>query len=429
MQSPSQSFVPEMNVGNVPLQRPLSIAISLSYAQDGEQSAQLFRDQLHTSASSRGLPVDFVFRMVGAPEVQQKMAQPRSVSAEVFVAFLTPRYISERGTVDLEEHLASADEGGLRFGLRCQTEEWQKVPEVRSLRLLPSVGPGIGSSTGSTPDPALIAAVEEFLDTLLDQGVIPAFEMASDGANEARAAEHILQRWTVSPGAQWILDRAAAETAEQRLDLALDTASVLAAMVASDPPNGAPQWTGHWTARELADAYGPLRKRRRSGSGKRYPVEFDPPVSLGLGTALDEAQAIAQKTSAAATIHARHLLAAVLCDPRGTASRALGILADAGYDIAHLRLAFYDFVRGDTDDDEAWGRILLGEITEAPKLSEFHADDSHSEDFLDVRPDVLAFAGLIAARTLKPPLSIASSASGDPGRRSSCACSAGRSTA
>lgn len=81
-------------------------------------------------------------------------------------------------------------------------------------------------------------------------------------------------------------------------------------------------------------------------------------------------------------------------------------LEPMGFATNELRKDFFDFVRGRGDDDVEWSRLLLGREVRVYRMAGFHADDTRGEDLLGIEQDVLAFATLIAARTVTPPLSI-----------------------
>jgi hypothetical protein len=122
--------------------------------------------------------------------------------------------------------------------------------------------------------------------------------------------------------------------------------------------------------------------------------------------ALDRAREIALKTAGTPEIHTRHAVAALLTDPRTSPAAARLQLELAGLEIVSLRRRFFEHVRGNGDDDREWSLILLGRELRVYRMAGFHADDTRGEDLLGIEQDVLAFATLIAARTVTPPLSI-----------------------
>jgi len=122
---------------------------------------------------------------------------------------------------------------------------------------------------------------------------------------------------------------------------------------------------------------------------------------------MDSARIIAEETCGSPEIHGRHLVAALLTEPSSDdPTTAAYFLKEIGQDIARLRVLYYDWVRNSGDDDDAWGALLVGSKQQSRREPKYHADDDSSADQLDIRGDVLPLAGLIAARTIRPPLSI-----------------------
>lgn len=175
-------------------------------------------------------------------------------------------------------------------------------------------------------------------------------------------------------------------------------ALLLAAISDRGSPGSQMSWSADWLRQRL----GSVNHARLLQLAKRVSDE----AADGYGRVLGRAQTIAQRASSSDEISGRHLLAALLTDDRGVESSANETLWRLEQDLAATREAFYDFVRGDEDDDDEWGHFLLGAKNAPALLSGFDADAGSGDDQLDIRGDVMAFAGLIAARTLKPPLSI-----------------------
>lgn len=168
-------------------------------------------------------------------------------------------------------------------------------------------------------------------------------------------------------------------------------------------------WTSAWLSRRLGkSARDELRARCFTMFSITLPAAIRvTDASLGVALAAEAAEEIAKRTTGNGEIHARHLLAALLTDRRGVdRSGVLQQLRRAGLDIEELRREFFDVVRGRGDDDAAWSLILLGRELRVYRMAGFHADDTRGEDLLGIQQDVLAFAMLIAARTVTPPLSI-----------------------
>ena len=227
---------------------------------------------------------------------------------------------------------------------------------------------------------------------------------------EALRIDRIHQRYRLFPSAFEIISHAH-ELAGKGINN-ITSGLLLAAISSRGEVTANPRWAPAWLRTRWADE-GNKRlieiARRNAKDGQPNTPSQVPVLTPGADAVIAHARAIALRTTDNEEIRVRHLLGAILSDPRGESqSSALGALKELGhgYDIVKLREGFFDFVRGWDDDDDAWGEILLGARTEAPLLAEFDADSDKGEDQLDIKSDVLAFAGLIAARTLKPPLSI-----------------------
>jgi hypothetical protein len=172
-----------------------------------------------------------------------------------------------------------------------------------------------------------------------------------------------------------------------------------------------PTWAAAWLRSRLGDEgnkrlieIARLNAERGQKGTRAAPV---PVLTPGSDAILVSARDIARRTSSSGEIHLRHLLGAILVDARGPEqSSALAAIGELGHSVVKLREAFFDFVREADDDDDAWGEILLGAKEDSRILPGFDADSDRGDDQLDIKPDVMAFAALIAARTLKPPLSI-----------------------
>lgn len=192
--------------------------------------------------------------------------------------------------------------------------------------------------------------------------------------------------------------------------LVLSTGRLLAAVADRGTVMASPTWAAAWLRTKLGEEANTRLKERVFEAALRAQEMYKAEASVlteGAEATLQHAVKIASRTSGADEIRVRHLVAALLTDNRGPEnSGALGDLTYVGQDIRVLRESFFEFVRGYGDDDDAWGDILLGAQDERRILPGFDADSDKGEDQLDIKPDVLAFAGLIAARSLKPPLSI-----------------------
>jgi hypothetical protein len=220
-----------------------------------------------------------------------------------------------------------------------------------------------------------------------------------------------LGRYRLFAPARKILVRAAQYAAAATLPMTVTTELLLVALAEAGAYPGDDEWAGAWLYRRLGSAeldkiWSKCLTTYRivlPGPGAEHAEGF----SQGVALALERAAQIARRTVGSDEIHTRHLLAALLTDSRGLkASAALSELDDAGMSPDALRTEFFDAVRGHGDDDAAWSLVLLGRELRVYRMAGFHADDTRGEDLLGIQQDVLAFATLIAARTVTPPLSI-----------------------
>ncbi|HEX8830941.1 MAG TPA: P-loop NTPase fold protein, partial [Longimicrobium sp.] len=236
----------------------------------------------------------------------------------------------------------------------------------------------------------------------------PSAFAGSESSGAPDPLRELLSHYKVSYSVGAVLVHAAEYAAAASPPAVLSTSLVLLTLAEHGARKAAPMWVGDWLRTRLGDAFDEMRggyfdEKRIPGEARTDGrVER---LRAGVALTLDRARGLALRTTPTAEIRGRHLLAAMLTDERPNAG-ALKQLRRAGLNQSGLRADLYDFVRAYGDDDEAWGDILLGPVAADARLSGFHADDSRSVDYLDVRPDVEAFGKLIAARTVEPPLSI-----------------------
>jgi hypothetical protein len=144
------------------------------------------------------------------------------------------------------------------------------------------------------------------------------------------------------------------------------------------------------------------------GSGTEWP-----PLSLNAQRILETARDIAQRTSAATIVSARHLVAALISEPDGTdrASVAARWFRDFAVEPDRLREALARIVAGrhPSDDQAAWRRLLIGGGTRliAVARPDTIPEDPRAEDSLGLARYADAIGALISAGDQRPPLSIA----------------------
>ncbi|MEA2570789.1 MAG: hypothetical protein QOI24_2790 [Acidobacteriota bacterium] len=123
---------------------------------------------------------------------------------------------------------------------------------------------------------------------------------------------------------------------------------------------------------------------------------------------LEQARAIARQVSGPRSeIQLRHLVGALLTVPE---TGALDLLHELTVDPTKLKRDYFTWLEeqgirsGEGDDSEEWRRVL-GVANDQRWLPHFDAE-GFGDDKLNIRRDVKAFAALLAAKKLVPPLSI-----------------------
>jgi len=209
----------------------------------------------------------------------------------------------------------------------------------------------------------------------------------------------------LSPGAREILIHAA-HYAGSASSPVVTTSMLLIASVEADREEPLDDGAGAWLSNALESRFEEIQNSYFKEKGIDTGHTSGPSKStLGTRLALSAAQDLAQRTTGDDQVHPRHVLAALLIDSREY-SGAQERLREVGMEPAALRRQFFDAVRGKGDDDAQWSLILLGRELRIYRMAGFHADDTRGEDLLGIEQDVLAFATLIAARSVTPPLSI-----------------------
>lgn len=119
---------------------------------------------------------------------------------------------------------------------------------------------------------------------------------------------------------------------------------------------------------------------------------------------LSRARALADETTPGGWVGARHLLACLLVE-EGTEAHRLIAEEGAGVSSARETLRSAWTARHITDSGGAWRRYLIG--TSPPTVAGYHADTADGDDdHLDVTRYATAFATIMTARDVSPPLSI-----------------------
>jgi hypothetical protein len=189
----------------------------------------------------------------------------------------------------------------------------------------------------------------------------------------------------------------------------LSTTDVLIAIANAGAARGSSTWSPDWLRTQLGERFEKLRNDhlRRAGHEGGAPSAEPPRPNPGVRDALERAASIATRTTGKQVIHTRHLIAALLTDPRPAQYSAVTTtLLSAGLSLSELRESFLGTVTGFGDNDGAWRELLTGPGEAVRHLGGFHADDPRGTDVIWIGQEVMALATTIAARTVKPPLSI-----------------------
>ncbi len=146
------------------------------------------------------------------------------------------------------------------------------------------------------------------------------------------------------------------------------------------------------------------RERTLAKLLRQNPVQF----SAEMASVLRRAQEYAIKTGNSGQIFARHLLAALLFEsPDSPPNDARQWLSEKGISRNALGEAFIAYMQRHAIPLADWNRILLGEATEVSQLIGYSPDNVRQDkDLIGIDRQVTAFARLIAARTVPPPLAI-----------------------
>lgn len=128
------------------------------------------------------------------------------------------------------------------------------------------------------------------------------------------------------------------------------------------------------------------------------------PISHGFKNILDRSRLLARSITGTEAIGVRHILASILVRPDSTAYK---MLVDKGVDIPSLRRTLYiEFTHNWLGDNGVqWNFSLVGRApTSIASYTSDRADKG--EDALDVTRYASAFAAVLAAESVSPPLSI-----------------------
>ncbi|HEY0321990.1 MAG TPA: P-loop NTPase fold protein [Pyrinomonadaceae bacterium] len=243
---------------------------------------------------------------------------------------------------------------------------------------------------------------------------------------DALKVEDNLDNFPLSPTTQKIVTRAA-ELAEDG-PMAFTTSCLLFAFEAEGIKSGH-EGARRFISRQFAEVPKPVYGKVISSyfnQASHFPPDNpnrSAEMSAAAGTVtqnvlaiFDEAKKYSERTPNDGLIHGRHILAALLMySPESGETGAHERLRELNIEIKNLREQFYENLKQQSylgegagkDDPLVWQLILFPErFDEKSRLPAFDADVDSETDLLGIDDDVNGFAALIAARSVKPPLSI-----------------------
>ncbi|MCU1231058.1 MAG: hypothetical protein JWO97_3942 [Acidobacteria bacterium] len=228
----------------------------------------------------------------------------------------------------------------------------------------------------------------------------------------SEAASQIDGLFALRPHARTLLQHAAETIIDHNIDLpGVSTSMFLIALITTNsvPPDTSPRFLQRYIDQIIS---APQREvvigawvnwYGRSSQNPNYWSVTEP-----MRLVLEQAEAIAhQVTGLRSEIQLRHLVGGLLTVPD---TGAHDLLRELHVDLTALRRDYFTYLEeqgmraGEGDDSEEWRRVL-GVPNDERWMPRFDAE-GFGDDKLNIRRDVNAFAALLAARKLVPPLSI-----------------------
>jgi hypothetical protein len=247
-------------------------------------------------------------------------------------------------------------------------------------------------------------------------------EPAGDSSLEEQTNQPVpldsLHSYPCSETVSGILNRAQDLATSTRDPIPLSTSFMLYGMAEHGQVN-VQAGTAAWLYRYLSNASGFLAERDaflgRKGAAEadlksqsKQPLAQPPTQATAyLDRALRRALEIAGQTGDR-EIHARHLMAALLEEQTGQErSGAQERLLKSGVDLPDMRKAYFLYTRRIAGGQQpVWEEVLLGRGEPLDLPATYISDAPHGQDLIGIQREVNAFARLIAACSITPPLSI-----------------------
>jgi hypothetical protein len=309
----------------------------------------------------------------------------------VVVALLSDAFLSALPPHDqLEAMLERIGRSVQVIPVVSQPCEWESTPFV-TRQAFPRTARSLSDLDAQAADEELLFLAELVLDGFT----------AADTHGELPQTFAELRQLPIASSTELLISRAAraAEAVDQPLML-------MEVMTASGKMDGDPLWVCDILRRAVAKGHKSPTIVDYKDPSSDVPADeaMSAPLHRDLYDVFAAARNIAIRTSADDTIHARHLLAALITMDRGHEPTLLEVM---GVERGPFCKELIDYIAFDpAERRDAWEYILLGEAEPDRRLFDFHADSPGDTDLLGIERDVAAFATLIAARDVNPPLSV-----------------------
>ena len=346
-------------------------------------------------AERRGLPLDQSLRVeTHSPAWWARDKLADLPEGSVVVALLSEAFLNAVRPHDhLEQILERIGRSVQVIPVVAEACDWEKTPFV-TRQAFPRSARCLSDLTADASEQEMLFLADLVLE-----------RFATSNVGDADLTVRQLREMPLAGSVDWLLGSSTRYV--QPANGVITSLSMLTAMAANGKTEGDAVWVCDILRRAVDPAAARALLSRDADPDHDAPnvaSEAHPGrrVTRDLYDAFVSAREIARKASGDETIHARHLLASLITtaddpDPLG----ALGV------EQAPFCKELVEFVMFDSMENRAeWERVLLGDSAPDRRLFDFHADSPGDTDLLGIDRDVAAFATLIAARDVNPPLSV-----------------------
>jgi hypothetical protein len=265
---------------------------------------------------------------------------------------------------------------------------------------------------------AILETADEALRLLLNEAGVDVDKARSEartiliGPDTGTSLARIDHDFALRPQARRLLEEAAKTIVAEQIGVSgITTSTFLITLLTTNtvPPDTSPRFLqDHIRGTAGAGRMTTVIRQWTEWYGTRTEEPTRSDVTPAMLALLQQARAIAHQVGGTdSEIHIRHLAGAVLTLPE---SGALALLSDLRVDLPSLKRDYFTWLEeqavrfGENDDTEEWRRVL-GVPADQRWMPRFDAE-GFGDDLLNTRRDVNAFAALLAAKNLTPPLSV-----------------------